>query len=533
MNIEGWLRKGVKRDELPRHSVRVDRWDEQDLDYVAETVDQFSAGRDKLGEFTPTGRPAMEDTLWSLLKARPEMLQADEIDPAHIVNKMVVDEMQSMSEFERLRRFTVGDDVQAALSANDLEPDLETLFDRLEQEVKQAEELAQTLASLAQAVSDSEQADVDLDELEERWSQGGASQDEVAQAQADAESAKEKAEELEAEAQAQAEALADGLEDARTTVQATMLSALQGTAERVKSEQDSMKAWGMDPGDVQRLPADQRIALAKRLNNDRTRRIADLFGPMRNLMLSEQARKTSNVPEEIYDVEVGAMLHRLLPSEMSRLRHPLLRKDFLRRFATKKLLQFAMRGEERLARGGIIMAEDGSQSMFGERELWSKALMLALLHLARQQNRTFHLLHFGSRDQIRHFAFEKPQDFSLDNILEAAEWFAGGGTDFFTPLNKALEILDSEFQSIGGIKSDVVFVTDGECGIDPTFAEHYRDEMERMQAITWGIKVNESGGSSYGYSGYSSLEDVCGGGVATIQDFLSGNEIRHIFRGAS
>lgn len=531
--FDDWMQRGVKRDALPRHAVRVDRWDKQDLEHVASTVDQFSAGRQKLGEFTPTGKPAMEDTLWALLKAKPDLADPQEVDPAHLVNRVVAEELHSMPDFERLRRFTVGDDVQAALSANDLEPDLETLFDRLEQEVKQAEELAQTLAALAAANEGAEDAQRDLDELEERWANGEGSQEEVDEAKQKAEDAQGEADDLQSQAEAQVQALSDALDDVRTTIQATMHEAIRDSADDAKGSQETAKAWGMSPGEFQRLPADERIALAKRLNNDRTRRIADLFGPMRNLMLSEQARKTTNVPEEIFDVEEGAQIERLLPSELSRLSHPIFKKDFYKRFATKKLLQFAMRGEERLARGGIIMCEDGSGSMHGERELWSKALMLSLLHLARQQKRTFHLIHFGSAGQIKHIPFVRSEDFSLERILDAAELFAGGGTDFHTPLQKSLEILEEEFDSIGGIKSDVVFVTDGESGIDPTFGQHYRDEMERMQAITWGIQVNERGAIGHRYNNYEGLIDVCGGGVATIQDFLSGNDIRHIFRGVT
>ncbi len=60
----------------------------------------------------------------------------------------------------------------------------------------------------------------------------------------------------------------------------------------------------------------------------------------------------------------------------------ILELDWMRRFSEQNLLQYDLRGTEPTQRGGILIAEDGSGSMAGEREIWAKAIGLALLKIA-------------------------------------------------------------------------------------------------------------------------------------------------------
>jgi hypothetical protein len=71
----------------------------------------------------------------------------------------------------------------------------------------------------------------------------------------------------------------------------------------------------------------------------------------------------------------------------------------------------------------------------------------------------------------------------------------------------------------------VVFVTDGECGVQQAFMDEYLAEMKRMESTTWGIDV--SGGQMH----YGTLNTMTEGKVATIKDLLSGNDVRGVFRG--
>jgi hypothetical protein len=76
----------------------------------------------------------------------------------------------------------------------------------------------------------------------------------------------------------------------------------------------------------------------------------------------------------------------LLPHELLALRHPVLRRDFARRFLDAELLQYTLRAVEEKGRGPMIVCIDGSSSMAGDKEIWSKAVSLTLLDIAQRVN---------------------------------------------------------------------------------------------------------------------------------------------------
>lgn len=602
-----WLKGGVKPEDKAKQVIKNDRWDRQDLAAMIKSLAAFQAARRQLGDFTPTGTEAMNDMFLALLKADPELEDTSDVDPRFLVNRRVQEEAKELDEYDRLRRYSVGDDVQAALSSISMEPELETLFDRQKMQQQRADELQRALQALAQAHQDQ----IDLDELIAQWREdnlpppeecpacaagnqpgdgaegdeegeggsgegegegqgagepGGQGQGEgegegegngpahtcglgaqpgggqgQAQPGPGGELTDEQKQQLEAFAQAQQDA-ADRIQEAQEAAEKAgsdfneamdsgrgqlregLKKALGSAADEAQQMHDTAHAWGVEPGELHRLPADQRLALAKKLNDPRFKRIADLFGPMRNLMLSEQKRKTVMTPEEVYDVEIGNDIGRMLPQEALLLADEDTEMEFLRRFAEGKLMQYALRGVEKLNRGGIILCEDGSGSMSGERELWAKAVMLCLLHLARMQKREFHLIHFGSPGQMRHMPFVKPEDFTMERVIEAAELFFGGGTDFYTPMKKARDLLMDEFRRTGNVRADVVFVTDDECWVTDDWMEEYLASMHKMDATTWAI-------ACAGSRRDGPIMRMSEGKVALIKDFLSGDEIRSVFRG--
>jgi uncharacterized protein with von Willebrand factor type A (vWA) domain len=610
-----WLTGKARLDKLPTNAVEIDRWDEDDLARMVNSVPPFAAARRSLQDFTPTGRPALNDVFFALLKGEPTLVEQGEIRPDHLVNRFVMEEVLGLDELAQLRHYSANDDVQAALSATVMEPDVEVIFDRVKKEREQAEQFQKTLMSVSKAYGDVEDLEHDLDEMmrqltgedkkedededeegdgadgDEPGGAGGEDSDEEGEgdggedggegegegdadgdgdgqgsggqpgkgkpklgaqqggggggqpqpgqgpeltdqqkealdAQAEAiREAQERLEELQGQAQAEADQLEKDMEAQAPMVKALLTQALNKAEAEAEATNSVATTWGLEPGELQRLNAEERMELARRLSSDRFKRIADLFGPMRNIMFSEQARKTTNSREEIFDVETGNDLSHLLPSELLNLDDELTELDFLRRYSERSLMQYALQGSEKLARGGIIFCEDGSGSMSGEREMWAKAVMLCLLHLARQQHRTMHVFHFGSPGQIRHIPFVEESDFTLDRILEAAELFFNGGTDFVTPMKGALGVLQEEFAKTGGVRADVVFVTDDECWVDETFMTHYLDEMHRMDATTWGISVTGHQPSKDG-----ALSKMCEGKTATVKDFASGGDVRDVFR---
>ena len=76
----------------------------------------------------------------------------------------------------------------------------------------------------------------------------------------------------------------------------------------------------------------------------------------------------------------------------------------------------------------MIVCLDGSSSMAGDKEIWSKAVALTLLEIARRQRRLFRFICFSSADTPLFTLDLNPRDHHLvreDRALDLAEYFPG------------------------------------------------------------------------------------------------------------
>src|SRR5262249_13829447 len=145
---------------------------------------------------------------------------------------------------------------------------------------------------------------------------------------------------------------------------------------------------------------------------------------------------------ELYAVGVGAELSRLLPHELLALRHPILRRDFARRFLDAQLLQYALQAIDEKGKGPMVVCIDGSSSMAGDKEIWSKAVSLTLLDIAQRQRRLFRSICFAAADMPLQVLDLNPRQrylADMNKVFQLAEYFPGGGTDFQKPLSAALQ----------------------------------------------------------------------------------------------
>lgn len=513
---------GPSLNRLSPHAVRSDQFDRQDFDRLMKdkALRPFRDYRDKLAE-SPAGDnayPAWQDTFLSLHKVDPKLLDADEMRPKNRVNRRVAEELFDLPDHKDIRVWTQGDPVGAALACNVMEPDLETIFDRLKNEQRMAEELQELMQQLADMGDEAR----DLDEMIEDWTTDHPDEENDALNQ-QRQDLQDKIDELQKQADEQDQTLEELLDQASPDIRAALRQGIQQAAQQASSTAEMAATWGMEPGDLTRLNAQERMNLARRLNNDKFRRVAELFGPMKRLAFSEQRRRVNYAPEEIFDIELGANIPRLLPNELMKLGDPDLELLFLKRYRERALLQYAMRGHERVAKGGIIYIYDGSWSMAGEKEIWSKALGLTLLHIARKQKRSFVAIQFGSRNEIMVHDF-RDGDLSYDRVLDMAEFFFAGGTDFERPLSVGLEFLEKEHAETGALKSDIVFCSDGECGVSAAFLDRWEAARKKLGMKVWGINLdNRPDGEP--------MKTICAGSVATVKTLMNGDSVRTIFGG--
>ena len=292
-------------------------------------------------------------------------------------------------------------------------------------------------------------------------------------------------------------------------------------AQELEDTTEEAQTWGDAIGTGSRTPPGQKLELGRRLaGNEKLKKLARMVGRMKFHAFALRKKVFERSSEELLEVEQGDALHRLLPHELLSLHHPVLRKDFYRRFLDQQLLQYSLRGIEEKGKGPMIVCLDGSSSMSGDKEVWAKAVTLTLLELARKQRRRFRSICFSSAEtplQVLEMNPRERYEVETKTIMDLAEYFPGGGTDFQKPLDAALDCLrQSRFK-----KGDVVFITDGECQVDAEWAENFRREKDQL-----------------GFSLFSILIDMGPASLGTLKEFsdristikqLTGDEAKEIF----
>ena len=192
---------------------------------------------------------------------------------------------------------------------------------------------------------------------------------------------------------------------------------------------------------------------------------------------------------ESYDVERGSEIGRLIPAELVAMHHPALRRDFGRRLLEGSLLQYRLREDEQKGKGPMVVCIDVSSSMQGDKELWSKAVALTLMDIARRQRRLFRAVMFSSGEgtlRILDLNRERRYQPELAKVLEMAEYFPGGGTDFEAPVDAAVELLSEKKLKRG----DIVVITDGECQVSDEWLRKLEAVKEELEFAIFGVLID-------------------------------------------
>jgi uncharacterized protein with von Willebrand factor type A (vWA) domain len=438
---------------------------------VADTP-SLAALCEKGGTLVPHFRDLVEDLFCLLYKLEPRWRSAAEVAPSAALNHELLVGLRNHPLLESVRLESELDEVKAGLGAlllgehvlkllreERLLPrgDLLDLWDldRREQELRRAAEA--------------------LDEAEPDESRRRAERDALV---------------AQGELKQKAARVAERLSEIPSRARAAVPAGLGGLSRELDETTEQAHSWGTGLGAGGRHSPGRQIELGRRLaTNPKLRRLAELVGGMRQQALALRRSTMERASEEVFDVEPGRTLDRLLPPELLALRHPLLRRDLLRRMAEGQLLSYRLRGADERGRGPMIVCLDGSSSMAGEKEIWSKAVALTLLEIARRQRRLFRFVCFSSPDTPLFTLDLNPRDHHLvreDRALDVAEYFPGGGTDFETPLDAAVATLaEARYR-----RGDVVLITDGECRVSPEWLERFRREKKRLGFSLFSVLID-------------------------------------------
>jgi uncharacterized protein with von Willebrand factor type A (vWA) domain len=114
---------------------------------------------------------------------------------------------------------------------------------------------------------------------------------------------------------------------------------------------------------------------------------------------------------------------------------------------------------------------------------------LTLMDIARRQRRLFRAVLFSSGpENLRVIDLNSRRRYQpeLPKVIEMAEYFPGGGTDFQTPIDAAVALIEDKKLKRG----DIVVITDGECAVAPEWLEKLRERKDELKFSIFAVLVD-------------------------------------------
>lgn len=471
-------RKSILYDALPSetNAIITDSFDVAAFGKMKDAAEALQGASIEGNEILKTFDPLMQDVFGSLFKNNPKKRNAGDIKESHQLNHDMISKSMLSEQYKRLRQYTKLDDVNSALATVTIAKELiPVIKDTLAAQAEQANKLKEAEDGLENAQN----------ELAEFEAGNGAGSGPGNGAQTNAERKAELNKSLKQAKSKYSKGVkaANDTTAAKQEIRQAMRKASQTALNEVEEMSEMVGMWGTDAGEMQALNPEQRIRLAQRINDShRLKELAKVLGRFKRLAIGAQATKVKHGFDEVFDITLGNDLNRVVPSELMLLRNPATKQEFARRFAEGKLMQYDLRGKESVGKGPIICCLDSSGSMSLEQDIWTKAVALSLMEIAHRQKRAFAAIHFGSHnDPLKTVYVKKGEGNTLRKVIDIAEYYLGGGTDFEKPLNKAMEIVEcNEFN-----KADIVFITDGSCGVDDSWLQDFKRRRDEK-----GVRVN-------------------------------------------
>lgn len=288
--------------------------------------------------------------------------------------------------------------------------------------------------------------------------------------------------------------------------------AVSAAAEKAQEVQAIIGAWSDEPGNLEKSEANAELLTLVR-KSPVLWDISKYLGRFREIFAQGKRNGYVYGRGEKYSLELGRDLSRALTSELAMLASPQTMPLFLRKYQRGQIKQYQRREPIYRGMGDIICCLDESDSTEGDPAAWGKAVALTLLEIAADSGRCFALIHFSGPGSFRTDIF-RPGGYTMADKVDAAETFLGGGTDFQTPMNDALRLMDEESLE----NADIVFITDGECALPDAYVERLQAEQSARRFTVTGVLLDK-GGPGMAFS----LEPFCQNIYRTSE--LLGDEI--------
>jgi len=479
-------------------------WFESDS-YDRRTWNELVADAPSLADLAESGErlvphfgALVQDLFFALFKMNPVFRKSADVRHAAALNRTILEQIVPSAPFQALRSRTALEEDEAAIAAIVMsEHALEMI--KSEQLINRAEML--DLWDLARQEQDLEaraEAVKATDEIQE--SKAGENESTPGEQKKDQATKKELAEMADAAERAAKVSEARLNQKSRhfeTQLKGADRSALKRmqlkTAElagEIDQAAEDSHDFSREFGQGGRVAAGARLELGRRLaRNKKLGELARMVGRFKQDARALKRKTLERGVAEAYDIELGAELGRLIPAELLAMHHPVLKRDFHRRVLEGAVLQYRLRDDDQKGKGPMVVCIDVSSSMQGDKEMWSKAVALTLMDIARRQRRLFRAVMFSSGDvslKVLDLNRERRYQPDLNKVVEMAEYFPGGGTDFEAPIDAAVELLGEKKLKRG----DIVIITDGESQVSPDWLARLRERKDDLDFSIFAVLVD-------------------------------------------
>ena len=460
-----------------------------DIGLGAGAIDELvQAGR----RLVPHFDALLADLFFALFKYNLVWLTPDAVRKSAALNRTILEHLVASPAFAALKGRTLLEEDKAAIAALALaEQALELVrserllnrrelldlwdLDHQEQDLAQrADELKAMAAAAAALAAGEEGTDEELKKKIEKLKDAAARAAQVSEAR------------LNQKARQVSEQIGHADQSELRRLEAKTI----GLAQEIDRIAEDSHDFSLEFGQGGRLAAGERLELGRHLaRNRKLGELARLVGRFKQDARALRRKTMERGAAEAYDIERGAELGRMIPAELLAMHHPALKRDFGRRLLEGELLQYRLRDEEQKGKGPMVVCIDVSSSMEGDKELWAKAVSLTLMDIARRQRRLFRAVLFSSGPgslKVLDLNRERRYQPELGKVMELAEYFPGGGTDFQQPLDAAMDLIEHKRLS----RADIVIITDGESQVAPEWLADLRRRKEDLQFSIFAVLVD-------------------------------------------
>lgn len=269
--------------------------------------------------------------------------------------------------------------------------------------------------------------------------------------------------------------------------------------ERVNDVKDTLDCFGTEDGRPTTMEG--KKSLFKRIrSNTNFKDMAKMIGRMRRMAQQQLNKSFISGRGEKVGIEFGNKLNRVVSSELTLLANKETEVLFYKKYVQKKLKQYKERSIKYEGRGHVIYIVDQSSSTKGAKQQWTIALGVALMDLAVKDHRNFAFIPFETKvGNIHHVNY---LNYSEDVVLNIAQTFLGGGTDFTEPIEIATKLLEEDRYE----GADVVFVTDGHAHVDTPVLNKFKELKEKKKTKCVGVLLDKGG---YGSVSDATIKRFC------------------------